>query len=77
MIKTTLQLMQIIIIYLPDKEVTCTRVRQIWSFFKRAYYVGITIFNSLPTEIKALSYYPKKFKIALKPFFSHSFYTPD
>ena len=47
-------------------------------FFKRASYAGIKIFNSLPTEIKALSDNPKKFEIALKRFFIHAlFYTLD
>ena len=42
-------------------------------FWKGAYYSGIKIFNTLPTEIKDLSDNPKKFKIALKHFlYSHS-----
>jgi len=47
-------------------------------FKKGAYYLGIRIFNSLPTGIKDLSDNSKKFKIALKHFlYSHSFYTVD
>jgi hypothetical protein len=35
-------------------------------FKKGTYYSGITIFNSLPTDIKVLSEVCKKFKTALK-----------
>jgi hypothetical protein len=47
-------------------------------FKKGAYYLGIRIFNSLPTDIKDLSDNSKKFKIALKHFLcSHSLYAVD
>jgi len=37
-------------------------------FQKGAYYSGIKIFNSLPTEMKVLSYKPKIWKTAFKYF---------
>jgi hypothetical protein len=38
-------------------------------FQRGAYYSGIKIFNTFPTEIKELWVNPKKFKISLKHFF--------
>jgi len=47
-------------------------------FQKGSYYLGITIFDSLPTEIKVRSGYHKKFKTTLKyVLYLHSFYTLD
>jgi len=47
-------------------------------FPKGAYFSGITIFSSLPTQIKVLSDDHKKFKTALKQvLYLHSFYTLD
>jgi len=47
-------------------------------FSKGTYYWGITIFNSLPTDIKALKNDHKKLKTALKHvLYLHSFYTVD
>jgi hypothetical protein len=66
--------MQMIITYLPDKEVTYICLRQIWPFFIKELIIWESKLVSLPTEIKDLSDNPKKLKIALKPFlYSHSF----
>jgi hypothetical protein len=43
-----------------------------------AYYSGISVFNSLPTDVKDISDSPVKFETVLKHFIhSHSFYTLD
>jgi hypothetical protein len=61
------------IMYLSDKSVTCICLRQIGPFFKmETCYLGIKIFNSLPTEIKDLLDSPIKFKAALNLFFIHT-----
>jgi hypothetical protein len=57
-------------LYLPQANLTM--------YHKGAYYLGITIFNNLPLEIKNVAGNPKKFKIALKNFlYSYSFYTME
>jgi hypothetical protein len=68
--------MQLIIIYIADKKITCISEANLVIVQKGAYYLGIKIFNGLLTQIKELSVDHKKFKIALKhAFFLHSFYT--
>jgi hypothetical protein len=48
------------------------------TYQKGAYYYGIKVFNSLPSQIKALSAYRNQFRCALERFlYSHSFYTLD
>jgi hypothetical protein len=43
---------------------------------KGTYYLGIKMFNSLPSQIKDLSHNVRQFKSALKSFLHlHSFYT--
>jgi hypothetical protein len=45
---------------------------------KWAYYFGIKVSNSLPTQIKDLSQNRNQFRCALKSFlYFHSFYTLD
>ena len=45
---------------------------------KGAYYTGIKVFNSLPSQIRELSHSRHKFKHTLKEFLlTHSFYTLD
>jgi hypothetical protein len=45
---------------------------------KGAYYLGVKVFNSLPTALKDISSEPGKFKIALRNFLEiHSFYSLD
>jgi len=47
-------------------------------YHKGAYYSGIKVYNSLPTQIKDLSADRKQFGHALKSFlYSHPFYTLD
>jgi hypothetical protein len=38
------------------------------TYQKGAYYLGIVVFNNLPTEIKDISGNPKKYEIILKHF---------
>jgi len=46
------------------------------TYQKGTYYFGSKVFNSLPTQIKDLSYSVKQFKLTLKSYlFFHSFYT--
>ena len=45
------------------------------TFKNGAYYMGIKVFNCLPTPIKNLSYNVNQFKLALRNFLHHSFYT--
>jgi len=47
-------------LYLPQANFTI--------YQKGAYYLGIKIFNNLPSEIKNVAGNQKKFKIALKKF---------
>jgi len=48
------------------------------TYQKGAYYYGIKVFNSLPSQIKDLSTNRNKFWCALESFlYSHSFYTLD
>ena len=69
--------MQIVIIYVADKNNFHMPEANLAIFQKGAYYSGITIFNSLSTEIKVLSDH-MKFKTALKHvLYLHSFYTLD
>jgi hypothetical protein len=57
-------------LYLPQANLTI--------YQKEAYYLGITIFNNLPLEIKNVAGNQKKFKIALKKFlYAYSFYTME
>jgi hypothetical protein len=57
-------------LYLPQENLAI--------YQKGAYYLGIKIFNNLPTEIKNASDNLKKFKAALKHFlYTYSFYTMD
>jgi hypothetical protein len=45
---------------------------------KGVYYVGVKVFNKLPTYIKIESHNPKKFKLGLQKFlYENSFYSPD
>jgi hypothetical protein len=70
--------MQMIITYLPDKEITYICLRQILPFFIKELIIWESKFVSLPTEIKDFLDNPKKLKTALKLFFCiHSFYTLD
>jgi len=42
------------------------------------YYLGVKVFNKLPTYIKIESDNPKKFKLVLQKFlYENSFYSPD
>jgi len=55
-------------LYLPQANLTI--------YQKGAYYLGINIFNNLPSEIKNVASNQKKFKIALKKcLYTYSFYT--
>ena len=48
------------------------------TYQKGAYYYGIKVFNSLPSQIKDLSANRNQFRCALERFlYSHSFYTLD
>jgi len=48
------------------------------TYQKGAYYYGIKVFNSLPSQIKDLSANKNQFRCALESFlYSHSFYTLD
>jgi hypothetical protein len=48
------------------------------TYQKGAYYYGIKVFNSLPTQVKDLSANRNRFRCALESFlYSHSFYTLD
>jgi hypothetical protein len=48
------------------------------TYQKGAYYYGIKVFNSMPTQIKDLSANRNQFRCALESFlYSHSFYTLD
>jgi len=48
------------------------------TYQKGAYYYGIKVFNSLPSQIKDLSANRTQFRGALESFlYSHSFYTLD
>jgi len=48
------------------------------TYQKGAYYYGIKVFNSLPSQIKDLSANKNQFRWALESFlYSHSFYTLD
>jgi len=48
------------------------------TYQKGAYYYGIKVFNSLPSQIKDLSANRNQFRCALESFlYSHSFYTLD
>jgi len=49
-------------LYLPQAYLTI--------YQKGAYYLGINIFNNLPLEIKNVAGNQRKFKIALKKFFT-------
>jgi hypothetical protein len=51
--------MQMIITYLPDKEITCICLRQIWPFVKKEPIIRESKLVSFPTEIKGLSDNPK------------------
>ena len=57
-------------LYLPQANLTI--------YQKGAYYLGINIFNNLPSEIKNVASNQKKFKIALKKFlYTYSLYTME
>ena len=57
-------------LYLPEANLNIYR--------KEAYYLGIKIFNNLPSEIKNVAGNQKKFKIALKKFlYPYSLYTME
>ena len=48
------------------------------TYQKGAYYYGIKMFNSLPSQIKDFSANKNQFRCALESFlYSHSFYTLD
>jgi hypothetical protein len=48
------------------------------SYQKGTYYTGISVFNSLPSQINELCYNRNKFKRSLKNFlYFHSFYALD
>ena len=54
-------------LYLPQANLTI--------YQKGAYYLGIQIFNNLPLEIKSVADNQKKFKIALKNFYTLILFT--
>ena len=54
-------------LYLPQANLTI--------YQKEAYYLGIKIFNNLPLEIKNIAGNQKKFKIALKNFYTLTHFT--
>jgi len=57
-------------LYLPQANLTI--------YQKRAYYLGIKIFNNLSFEIKNIAGNKKKFKITLKKFlYTYSFCTME
>jgi len=55
-------------LYLPQANLTI--------YQKGAYYSGIKMFNNLPSEIKNVAGNQKKFKIALKKFYTLIHFTP-
>ena len=50
----------------------------ITKYQKGAYYLGVQVYNMLPSYIKTESDNPKKFKMVLQNFlYKHSFYSLD
>jgi hypothetical protein len=66
-------------IYIHKKQAPFHRpIANLLCFQKSTYYVGIKIFNNLPSGLKSLMNEKAQFKVALKRYLNtHSFYSVD